>query len=380
MFINMTQRAWTLAAAPTAASPKARKLVLAEQAIPTLSIPTGVLIKIHAFALAARDLQIRDGHYPAPHDLLDDLVPVGSAAAEIVAIGPEVHGWKVGDRCMPMSMPGHYYTEDLPLSSLQRSLGGARHGCAREYMVIENYEDLLPVASHLSWTEVASMGSASTAWTCLFGHSPKLLPGSTVLILGTGGVSLFSAQIALMSGSSVIITSSSDDKLAKVVELLQPMLNPSHGEAIRTINYNRDPNWEKTVLKMTNGRGVDHVVEVAGWATVGKCVLCTRKGGLVAVTGYLSTYGSVPNEIVQQGGSFIPAALTPDLSKMILYSAANVRGVFVGNRDQTTQMMRAVERSGLRPHISETFDFADLPKAYEALKGAKGIGKIVVKL
>ena len=299
-----TYSRWTLARAPTDTHPKAHKLVFTTTPSPTsFPTPTSVLLKIHAVALAARDLQIVEGHYPAPHDILENCVPTGSSAAEVVAVGPAVKNWKVGDHVTPMSMPGHYDTLDLPQSSLARSLGGATHGCAQEYMFVDA-EDMLSVPSHLSWEEVAGLGSATTAWCCLFGHTPQLLPGSTVLVLGTGGVSMFAAQFALASGSNIILTSSSDEKLERVTKFLQPLLNPTHGpKAIQTINYKKDTEWDKTVREMTDGRGADHVAEVAGWATVGKCVKALRKGGLVAVTGYLSAYEKVPEEIIQQGES-----------------------------------------------------------------------------
>jgi NADPH:quinone reductase-like Zn-dependent oxidoreductase len=296
-----TNRQWTLVDNAPGSAYQRRFQLVPDAPIPALPTPTSVLINIKAISLAARDLQILRGNYPAPHSILPNLVPVGAGAGQIMAVGPEVQGWKVGDRCIPLSMSGHYYTQDLPLSSLQKSLGGARHGCAQEYLIID-YEDLYPAPSHLSWEELAAIaGSASTAWCCLFGHIPTV-PGSTVLVLGTGGVSLYSAQFALMSGCNVIITSSSDKKLAEVTEILQPMLNPtSSKDAIRTINYNTNEDWHLKVKEWTGDRGVDCVVEVSGWGTVGKSVLCTRKGGLVAVTGYLSTYGKVPDEIVQQG-------------------------------------------------------------------------------
>ncbi|RSH88862.1 hypothetical protein EHS25_003090 [Saitozyma podzolica] len=371
MSLPATQNQWTLVAAPTASAPKALAFkYVASGAVPALPSPTSIIVNIKALALAARDLQILNGSYPAPHALLENLVPTGSGSGVVVAVGPGVRRWKVGDRAIPYQMPGHHYTLDLEQWALERSIGGGTHGTAQEYMVMDE-NDAVPAPPHLSYEELACMGgSAVTAWACLFGHTPCLVPGSTVLILGTGGVSIFAAQFALMSGSNIILCSSSDDKIAKAKEILQPLLNPTAGkDAIRSINYSVDTEWDKTVLAMTAGRGVDNVVEVAGWATCGKSVRCTRKGGLVAVTGYLSTYNKVPDEIVQQ-----------DLSKMILYSAANVRGVFVGNRNQSEQMMRAVERAGSRPVIAHTFDFKDLPKAYEALERAGHIGKIVVRV
>ncbi|WVQ80046.1 hypothetical protein IAT38_002147 [Cryptococcus sp. DSM 104549] len=368
-----TQRQYTLTTPATSspAAPRRRELIY-HPAAPTPSLPlspTSVLLRIHAISLEARDLQILQNNYPAPHPILEDVVPVKAAAGEIVAVGTGVKEWKVGDRCIPIGMPGHYHQLDLEQDCLERSLGGGTHGVAQEYAVMD-YQDIMPVAPHLSYEEAAALGSAPTAWACLFGHTPQLVPGSTVLVLGTGGVSLYAAQFALIAGASVILTSSSDDKLKQVVELLRPLVTAdSSSDAIRTINYKTDTEWEKTVREMTGGRGVDCVIEVGGWGTVGKSVKATRKGGLVAVTGYLSTFGKVPEEIIQQ-----------DLSRMILYGACNVRGVFVGNKTQSEQMMRAVGRSGMKPVISKTFDFKDLPQAYEAMEASGHIGKIVVRL
>ncbi|RXK42417.1 hypothetical protein M231_00407 [Tremella mesenterica] len=370
MSLPTTQKKYTLESAATPERPKAFKITYHSSApFPTLPTPTSVLVNVKALALSARDLQIVKGEYPAPHAVHPGTVPVGSGAGEIVAVGPEVKGYTVGDRVILMGMPGHHFQPDLPQSSLERSRGGGTDGTAQEYIPME-YEDLLLAPSHLDWIELAGLcGSSVTSWVHLWGHQP-LLPGSTVLCLGTGGVSMYAAQFALVSGSSVIITSSSDEKLAKVKKILEKLLIPgSSKDAIRTINYNTTPEWDVEVRKMTGGRGVDNVIEVGGWGTCAKSVRSVRKGGIVGVSGYLSTYHEVPMELKME-----------DLSKLILYSAANVRGIFVGNRTQAEQMLRFVDRAGLRPVVSEVYDFADLPKAYEAMEKASHIGKVVVRV
>ncbi|KAJ9121225.1 hypothetical protein QFC24_004900 [Naganishia onofrii] len=337
---------------------------------PAIQSPTEVLLKIKALSLNARDLQIANGSYPAPHDIPENLVPVSDAAGEVVECGSKVDLWKTGDKVCTVVFQGHDQDEDVQFHTMVRGLGGAINGIAQEYFVVDQSQ-LVAMPAHMTYEEGSTLTiAAATAWSSLYGHHPKLKAGDTVLCLGSGGVSLFAAQIALNAGAKVIITSSSDNKITQVQKLLEPLVRPGSPEdVLQAINYNTTPDWDKEVAKLTGGRKVDIVIEISGRATLGKSIRSTRSGGLVAISGYLSDYSDLDPKIKEE-----------DLAKTLLYSAVNARGNFVGNKQQFMDMNRAFEIGGVRPVVDKVFEFEQLREAYDYLQSAKHIGKVVVKV
>jgi NADPH:quinone reductase-like Zn-dependent oxidoreductase len=209
---------------------------------------------------------------------------------------------------------------------------------------------LVKVPEHLSFAEAATLPCAGlTAWRALVAVG-RLKAGDTVLLLGTGGVSIFALQFATLMGARVIITSSSDEKLARAREL----------GAWQTVNYRTTPDWEKPVLEMTGGRGVDLTVEVGGAGTLEKSIAATRIAGTIGFIGVLA------------GGQVNPR---PIMSKSL-----TVQGIYVGSRNLFRDMNRAIAASGLRPVIDRTFAFDEAPQAYRAMQAAGHFGKLVIEI
>lgn len=204
----------------------------------------------------------------------------------------------------------------------------------------------------ISYEEAATLPCAAlTAWNALFGRG-NVKPGDTVLVLGTGGVSTFALQFAKAAGAKVIATSSSDDKLNKIKQL----------GADEVINYKKTPDWDKAVHHLTNGQGADHVIEVGGAGTLSKSLSAVRIGGTVSMIGVLTGI-SAPVDTI-----------------LMLIKSINVHGIYVGNRSIFTDMIRGIDKCGIRPVIDHVFNFDETNKAYAALQAANHIGKIVIKV
>lgn len=236
------------------------------------------------------------------------------------------------------------------------------------------------IPSHYDHLQGSTLTVAyATAWSSLYSHNPKLQPGQTVLCLGTGGVSLAAAQFALIAGANVILTSSSQQKLDRAVNLLRPLVK-ANPEAIRTIDYSKIDKWDDEARRMTGGKGVDFVIEIGGQGTIARSTRATKQGGLVAISGeptspppltpgYLSDYSTIPDHLIKE-----------DLAKIIFFSAANVRGNFVANRQDEQAMIQAIEASGMEPIIDRVFPFDQLKEAYQYMVDGKHFGKVVIRL
>lgn len=307
-----------------------------------------VLVKVKATSLNYRDYMMakgvyrREQHYP--------LIPLSDGAGEVVAVGDAVTTFRVKDRVAGTFFS---YWESgcvTPESNLQ-ALGGDLQGMLAEYVVLPD-TGLVHIPDSISYEEAATLPCAAlTAWNALFGKG-NLKPGETVLVLGTGGVSVFAMQFAKAAGAKVIVTSSHDEKLAKMKAL----------GADELINYQKTPDWEKEVMRLTHKRGVDHVIEVGGAGTFSKSLHAVRMGGTISMIGVLSGI-SAPVDTV-----------------LILAKSINVHGIYVGNRSQFVAMIRAIEQNHIRPVIDHVFDFADAKKAFAALEAAQHVGKIVIKV
>jgi len=308
-----------------------------------------VLVKMRAASLNYRDLMVLTGRYArgAP---LPDLVPLSDGAGEVADIGPEVTRVKPGDRVAGIFMQS-WIGGDIEPDHAASSLGGAIHGVLAEYVLFD-HQGLVHLPSHLSFEEGATLPCAGvTAWNALYAGRP-LIAGQSVLVLGTGGVSIFALQFARAAGAQVIATSSSDDKLARASQL----------GAAATVNYRDHPEWQQEVLALTDGRGVDHVIEVGGAGTLARSIEAARLGGQIHQIGVL-TGG---------GGQIDPSV--PMRKGLIL------RGIYVGSRQMFDAMNRAIAVNTLRPVIDRVFAFEQAADAYRHMQSQAHLGKIVIRI
>jgi NADPH:quinone reductase-like Zn-dependent oxidoreductase len=306
-----------------------------------------VVVKFHAVSLNYRDLLFAKGIYN-PNSRFPT-VPCCDGAGEVVALGAQVTRWKPGDRVCPIFAQG--WIEGRRSAQKDRTTlgGGDLDGTLREYGAF-NENGLVRIPDHLTYDEAATLPCAAvTAWNALI-ETGNLKAGETVLTLGTGGVSIFAVQFAKLQGARVIATSSSDEKLALVRKL----------GADETINYQKTPDWDKEVLRLTGG-GVDHVVEVGGAGTLAKSVNAARTEGSVYVIGVLAG-----------GSGFDPIR--------VLMKGIRLQGILVGSRQVFEEMNRALTTNGLKPVIDRKFKFEEAREALKYMESGSHFGKIVINL
>ena len=310
--------------------------------------PGQVRLRMKAQSLNYRDLLTVQGAYNPKQPL--PLVPLSDGVGVVEAVGEGVTRAKVGDRVCPIFCQA--WLDGPPdRERLRSTLGGPLHGTLREEMVISEQALVHPPA-HLSDAECAALPCAAvTAYTALFTEG-DLQPGQTVLVLGTGGVSLFALLLAKARGARVIVTSSSDEKLSRAREL----------GADEGINYRSDETWWNTVRKLTDGRGVDHVVEVGGAGTLEGSIRSTAIGGHIAVIGVLS-------------GVKTSLAVT-----RILMGYLRLQGILVGHRASFEALCELLAAHELHPVISDTFPFTEARAALELMARGGHFGKIVLEV
>lgn len=307
-----------------------------------------VVVGVRACSLNYRDYQVVKGRYDPKMPL--PRVPFSDGAGEVVAVGEGVTRFSVGDRVTSVFMRD-WVGGDIGPHHAATALGGAIDGMLAEKVVLPEH-GLTPVPDHLSYEEASTLPCAAvTAWNGLVTQG-GLKAGDTVLALGTGGVSIFALQIAGMFGAKTIITSSSDEKLARAKEL----------GAAETINYSENEDWHGNVLELTDGRGVDHVVEVGGPGTFGKSLSAVRMGGNIAMIGVLT---GAKGEVA---------------TASILRKSLRVQGIYVGSREMFETMNRAVSLHEMHPVVDRTFSFDETPDALRHMESAAHFGKIVVKV
>jgi len=310
--------------------------------------PGQALVRVHAVSLNYRDLLVVSGMYPGA--LPFPLVPTSDGAGVVAEVGPGVDRLKVGDR-----VAGTFFEDwasgRLTEREMATARGGATQGMLAEY-VLSSADALVRIPDHLSFEEAATLPCAAvTAWHALFEIDP-LRPGETVLVLGTGGVSIFALQLAVMAGAHVIVTSSSDQKLERARGL----------GAGTVINYKTTPDWEVPVRDATGGVGVDRVIEVGGPGTIQKSLASLRLGGRLSVIGILTGFAG--------GVEIVP----------ILIGSLHVDGIYVGSREMFESMNRAIAGAKLSPVIDRVFSFADAPAAYQHLRSGAHFGKVVIRV
>lgn len=322
------------------------RLLPAERPAPEAG-PGELLLAMRAVALNYRDLMMVEGHYDPRQEL--PLIPCSDGVGEVVAVGEGVSRFAVGDRVCPI-FAQRWLGGEPERDRLRSTLGGPLDGTLSERMAVPA-EAAVAVPEHLSDEEAATLPCAAlTAWSAVVTLG-GVRPGDTVLVLGTGGVALFAFQIARLCGARVIVTSSSDDKLARAREL----------GAWETLNYRTTPEWGKPVRRLTGGRGVDLVVEVGGAGTLAQSLRAVRMGGTVAMIGVLS-------------GAEAPLSVVP-----ILMQQVRVQGVLVGDRDGFEAMNRAFSEHRLRPVIDRVFPFDRVGDAFAHLASGAHFGKVVVR-
>lgn len=308
--------------------------------------PGEIRVRMRANSINFRDLGIiRD---PGSRGIPLPRIPNSDGAGEVVAVGPGVTGLAVGDRVASCFFQDWEDGECSP-AAMASALGGAVEGVLAEEAVLKA-RGVVPIPDHLDFAEAACLPCAAlTAWRALVDVG-RVKAGDTVLLLGTGGVSIFALQFSVLMGARVILTSSSDAKLERARAL----------GAWKTVNYRTTPDWESTVTDLTDGRGVDLTVEVGGAGTLAKSVLATRVAGTVALIGVLT------------GGQVDPVA--------IMRKSITLQGVYVGSRRLFADMNRAIATAGLRPVIDRRIPFAEAPEAYRAMEAAGHFGKIVIEM
>ncbi len=314
-------------------------LVRSERAQPEPG-PSEVLVRVRAASLNFRDIAVVRGKYIGG-PLTQNTIPLSDGAGEVAAVGADVQDLAVGDRVVATFAQG----------DSSAALGSPLDGMLTEYRCLDA-SGVLPIPADLSFEEAATLPCAAvTAWNALT-EGKAIRPGDTVLTLGTGGVSLFALQLARMAGARVIITSSSDDKLERARAL----------GADETINYKREPDWERAVLDLTGGQGADHVVELGGAGTLPRSYQAVGPRGEISLIGVLT----LPD------GDLSPYAL--------MFKGATLRGIFVGDKSLFMGLNRAIEVNGLKPVIDTVFDFDDAVEAYNYLRSAQHFGKVVIRI
>jgi NADPH:quinone reductase-like Zn-dependent oxidoreductase len=309
--------------------------------------PRQVLVRMRAVALNYRDLLTVGGRYNPKQPL--PLIPCSDGVGEVAAVGTGVERIGEGDRVIPI-FAQRWISGAPTREKLRSTLGGPLDGTLAEYVLLPE-EGVVRAPSHLEDEEAASLPcSAVTAWNALVGDRP-VKAGDTVLVQGTGGVSIFGLQLALLLGARVIVTSSSPEKIERVREL----------GAWETINYHEDPEWGRTARRLTGGKGVDRVVEVGGAETL------TQSLAAVAVGGQISLVGNLTGGVVQL--NIIP----------IFMRQVRLQGVLVGHREALEEMNRAIEAHAVRPVIDRVFPFAETRQAFEYMSTGRHFGKICVR-
>ncbi|UVO50670.1 NAD(P)-dependent alcohol dehydrogenase [Sphingomonas sp. SUN019] len=322
-------------------------LALVEAAKPALG-PGEVLIRVRACSLNYRDQLIVKGQYFG--GAIDrDLTPLSDGAGEVEAVGEGVTAFAPGDR-----VAGTFFQNWLagpPNPNPGVALGAPpAAGMLSEYVVLPE-RGVVPIAASLSFEEAATLPCAGvTAWNALMEGPRAVGPGRSVLVLGTGGVSLLALAIAKAAGARVVATSSSDEKLARIRAL----------GADETINYRTTPDWGAAAATLAGG-GVDHVVEVGGAGTLAQSMAAVGFNGEVALIGVLTRSGETG-----------PHAL--------MFKGASLRGIFVGSAAMAIALNRAIDTTGIKPAIDRVFAFDEARQAYDYQSSPDLFGKVVIRV
>lgn len=322
------------------------RLALQDAPDPGTPGPGEVRVRVRASSLNYHDYVVVTGASPAA----DGRIPLADGAGVVEAVGEGVEEFAVGETVVSCFFP--HWQDGPPVDGdFRRVPGDGLDGYARE-VVVRPATWFTRAPAGWSAAEAATITTAGlTAWRALVVDG-GLRAGDVVLTLGTGGVSVYAAQLAKRLGATVIATSSSDAKLERIRAL----------GADHTINYREDPSWGRTVLELTGGRGADHVVEVGGPGTLPQSVRAVRIGGHIALIGVLTgAAGEVP-------------------TALLMAKQARLQGLIVGSRRHQADFVRALETTGLRPVLDRSFGLAETAEAFRHQESGAHFGKIVVEL
>ena len=319
-------------------------LVLEDAPVPEPG-PGQVRVKVAAVSLNYRDQIVLTGGFG--QTVTEDLVPVSDGAGVIDAVGPGVASWLPGDRVVSLYHGG--WADGPPVPGLGFGLGApGQDGMLAEYVVLDA-DRVARMPLTLDFRQAATLPCAAvTAWTALFGGGPAVEPDSTVLVLGTGGVSTFALLLARARGARVIATTSRDDKADRLVEL----------GAAQVVNYVTTPRWGEEIFQRTGGVG--HVVNSAGGDAMDQSLAAVGYGGEVAIMGLFSAGAAAP------------------VWPVLMSKGATVRGTAVGSSADYAALAAGIDASGLQPPIQRHFAFRDAKAAYQAQNSPDVLGKIVI--
>lgn len=304
-----------------------------------------IVVRVRAVSLNYRDLLVTKGLYnpkmPLPR------IPCSDGAGEVIAVGDGVARVKTGDRVAGI-FHQKWLAGDVSEAGVRSALGGETDGMAAEQVLLSE-DGVVMIPAHLNFEEAATLPCAAlTAWNALF--EAGLKAGDSVLIQGTGGVSIFALQFAKLAGARTIVTSGNDAKLQRALTL----------GAVAGTNYKTNPDWDRWARTQT-GIGVDHVVEVGGAGTLERSIKAVRVGGNIALIGVLAGQGTI---------NPLP----------LLMKSIRLRGIFVGSRSMFEDMNRAITAAQLKPVIDRVFPFAKFPAALQYMESAAHFGKIVISV
>jgi alcohol dehydrogenase len=307
-----------------------------------------VLLRIHAVSLNYRDIAMLMGKYPRAYK--GGLIPTSDGAGEVIAVGEGVTAFRPGDRVIGTFHP-RWFGGPMHPSMGHEAYGDQNDGWLTQAKVVSQ-EAIVKFSDTLSYEEASTLPCAGlTAWTALGGATP-IRAGHTVLIQGTGGVSIFALQLARALGARVIATTSSSAKAQRLLDM----------GASDVVNYVDLPDWGKAVRALAGGRGVDRIVEVGGPGTINQSLRAVALGGEIASIGFLSE--------ANPGIDFFSLKI----------SGATFRNIAVGDRTGLQELLRVVEGTGLKPVIDRTFPFSEAREAFAHLQKGAHLGKVVIRV
>ncbi|WP_316224924.1 MULTISPECIES: NAD(P)-dependent alcohol dehydrogenase [unclassified Bradyrhizobium] len=303
-----------------------------------------VLVRVRASSLNYRDIMILEGRYGRV-PFIPGLIPLSDAAGEVVAVGEGVTRFRSGDRVALTALPRWLAGKITPEVLIDQP-GANRPGVLSDMKIVQE-DALVALPESLSFEEAATLpGAAVTAWVAV----NHVRPGETVLVQGTGGVSLFALLFARSAGARVIATTSSEEKAERLKAL----------GADTVVNYQHQPEWHLAVREATDGRGADHVIEIGGTGTLERSIQAAAMAGHIELVGTLAG-----------GGSLGAAAFAQNI--------VTIRWASVGSRADFEAMNRAIAVHRLQPVVDRVFPFAEARQAYRHFQSRSHFGKVVIR-
>lgn len=307
-----------------------------------------VLIRVHATSLNRRDIFVLRGQYPV--GTRQTLVPVSDGAGEVVALGSGTTRFHIGDRVAGIFFQS-WIRGRAPANVAQTALGGSIDGMLSQYVALDE-SGVVKIPATLTYEEAATLPCAGvTAWNGLFTRG-RMQPGDFVLLEGTGGVSLLGLSLAVADGAKPIITSSHDEKLVRAKAL----------GAIGGVNYRTTTDWEKPVLALTGGAGVQQVLEVGGKDSLPHALATLGNGGHIALIGGLGGFGGN-----------VPAV-------SLMNANITVSGIYVGSREDFEALNAFIDKHHIKPVVDKVYEFNDAAAAFDELDKGESFGKTVIRV